>query len=489
MRVSLLYTVLVVIHCGVGDEVNEIDGLISVKHTIDLGRVRRHVTMWAKDLMLREVMGEKLVWLHLAHHANEVNVLANALLGHAGLDSAAVGFVDAMKDATMGDANGLRREKRNILGDIIHAVTGLATDARVDEQAKLDEEVRGKVEQVLAHQLAYEEKMTEALAELQAEEDVVQRRLSEMQRVSERGMRAISRLFAYQAMIMEDEETLEDALDAMRNGHASVRLDAYLGQKCGLAGLPGFEYRGVELFNGNVVMTYLGRVYQRASFLALGRGNETWRGRTGDREYLFLARVQSVPRYLTEQEVRWRGAQDGGQDAVLGHLGAGQYYVVSGGVLSCTLSKGGAETLTLEKGSRIDAQGYAGCKNNAIAFGAEGVRLRSFAVTTSGEDVGTVLVRGLYNVSNIAPLPDMKSRHAAIQADLQHEVEGVRAGVAGLHVRGVEEQWRRAVQDSVSGVVLGVTCVATLSLVGLLLLRVMRERRRAREIAVGSPSA
>lgn len=197
----------------------------------------------------------------------------------------------------------MNRVKRNIFGDIIHSLTGLATDERLDQQAKGEEEVRGKITEVLKHQLQYEERMSTIVAELQSEGEGERRALEETRKKTEKGFRAVSRLFAYQAMLEEDEETLETVLEAMVEGKVGARLDAYLSNKCGLKTMAGFRYQHANRVPGGVVVHYNSRVYHSSRILEERMENGTWRVRTEEHHYILLPSWRGVPVIITEMEV------------------------------------------------------------------------------------------------------------------------------------------------------------------------------------------
>lgn len=193
--------------------------------------------------------------------------------------------------------------KRNIFGDIIHSLTGLATDERVDEQARAEEEVRGKITEVLRHQLQYEEKFGIYLSELQEEEEGGRKMLEETRLKVERGFRASARLSAYQAMLEEDEETLVSVLEAMSTGAAGVRLDSYLSYKCGLTTMAGFRYKSIRPHPSGVQVTYDSRVYHHSLILEERLENGTWRVRTEGHQYILPPSWRGLPVVATELEV------------------------------------------------------------------------------------------------------------------------------------------------------------------------------------------
>ena len=64
-----------------------------------------------------------------------------------------------------------RRVKRNFLGDLLHTLTGVATDDQLQAQLRLDEEIREKVLSVLTHQTQYEEEVGKIISGLSKEEE------------------------------------------------------------------------------------------------------------------------------------------------------------------------------------------------------------------------------------------------------------------------------------------------------------------------------
>jgi hypothetical protein len=163
--------------------------------------------------------------------------------------------------------NGLSRTKRNVLGDFIHAITGLATDDRLNKIDQKEEEIKKKISSVLSHQVAYEEEVNAAVVGLQSEEQRIIMRLDEFEKKVDRGSQAMGRILAYQEMLREDEEMLEDVLESMRSGRAPVRLDAYLSTKSKLLTLAGYSYVGSKAVPGGAIVEYTAGLYTPATVL------------------------------------------------------------------------------------------------------------------------------------------------------------------------------------------------------------------------------
>jgi hypothetical protein len=64
------------------------------------------------------------------------------------------------------EENSVRRVKRNVFGDIMHQLFGVATDEQLQQQLKVDEELRDKVADTLTRQVYYEKELTMAIGNI-----------------------------------------------------------------------------------------------------------------------------------------------------------------------------------------------------------------------------------------------------------------------------------------------------------------------------------
>ncbi len=84
--------------------------------------------------------------------------------------------------ATSDNDNQLQRYKRNILGDVLHTLTGVATDDELAKQRQLDEDIRNKVTSTLTCQMSYEKTITDIIVNITNEEEVLGSHLNELAR-------------------------------------------------------------------------------------------------------------------------------------------------------------------------------------------------------------------------------------------------------------------------------------------------------------------
>ena len=80
------------------------------------------------------------------------------------------------------EENSVRRTKRNVFGDIMHQLFGVATDEQLQQQLRVDEEMRTKVADTLTRQVYYEKELTMAISNITMEEDRMESRVSELEK-------------------------------------------------------------------------------------------------------------------------------------------------------------------------------------------------------------------------------------------------------------------------------------------------------------------
>jgi hypothetical protein len=69
------------------------------------------------------------------------------------------------------EENSVRRVKRNIFGEALHQLFRVATDEELQQQLRVDEELRDKVASTLTRQVYFEKEIVSAIGNLSAEED------------------------------------------------------------------------------------------------------------------------------------------------------------------------------------------------------------------------------------------------------------------------------------------------------------------------------
>jgi len=296
----------------VGETLQEIDSVLVVRHHISFHRIKEHVLLWASDPILSE-LGRGTVMSLMSHLAVEVEMLCSTLLEHTQLESdyrssmlPAPGTPAPSYSTSSGSIlkNGLDRQRRNIFGDILSGITGMPTGEQYRHHMHVQEDLRKKMVSVLKHQLESEGHLTQSISDVQTREEQLEIRLSNLESSLHQQSSATARLFIYYHLLSEDRDMLEDTLDAMRNGVAGVRQDAYLSRLAGLHTLGFFEYNKAVQTKGGVDVEYFARAYRHVELVSRSSMNGSEQVNTGDRRYLIRPHtLPSTPLLLTEDEV------------------------------------------------------------------------------------------------------------------------------------------------------------------------------------------
>ena len=161
-----------------------------------------------------------------------------------------------------------KRVKRNFLGDMLHTLTGVATDDQLQAQLRLDEEIREKVLSILTHQTQYEEEVAKIITGLSKEEEGLSAALSSLQAAHLRDFRRQTRLNAVVAVVDSDLQMLEDILDSIMHEVTPGRLSAYLSFKSGLPSAVPFTFVNATYTGKAVEVLFESYLYQERQIIS-----------------------------------------------------------------------------------------------------------------------------------------------------------------------------------------------------------------------------
>jgi hypothetical protein len=182
------------------------------------------------------------------------------------------------------EGNALRRSKRNVCGDIMHQLFGVATYEQLQQQLRVDEEMRSKVADTLTRQVYFEKELTLAIGNITEKEDRLERvrSLEEKHNLDrERGVRMSGDRFT----LMEDVDWLEDVLEAVVTGAVNTCHAAYLSAKAGLSRVASFEYLNLFSTGGKLTVWYLTRLFQEVPMEVISSSTLLFQLRSPSCEY------------------------------------------------------------------------------------------------------------------------------------------------------------------------------------------------------------
>lgn len=282
----------------------EVDGVVRVYHHVNVKSIRDHLELWKNDTSGDDVQSKLLKYLALQKIREVGGLLARVI-------DMVDPFVHRYNHAVVNQLSGLsttrlqgKRKKRNVFGDIVHAITGLPTEEQLSKEVALTEALRQKVLQVVKHELDFEKDTATVVGRIERNEVLLGERLSDIETRVTKSMKLLSRHIAFASVVETDKMEIEEVLYARLSGRASVKMSMELAKGAGLSGVPEFKYLESVAGEKGIETLFLGTLY--APFENLGeeiRNNDSMVMSTERRKYL-MSRKKETEEVLSEWEVR-----------------------------------------------------------------------------------------------------------------------------------------------------------------------------------------
>ena len=317
-------------------EVSEIDGMLTVSEPVNMARMATHAQIWASDLR----QADKLDSLTAATHVQELSLLVDTLSKLSNIPFHGDVSPDKRDNNSFNNFNNShRRTKRNILGQFLQLVTGVATTDDLHETLKAEQELKAKITSALTRQTAFEKTLSMAFANISREEESLMGRLQGLTEQHHRDRTLTSKLMTHYKIFIEDLSMLEDILEAVWTGMVNARHSTYLSSRAGLHGVATFQYLDTSTTDSGPTFRYTTRLFRTAEVESVIRnGQDPVILQTPSRIY-YLHPSHDLTLPLTEQEV-CANRSPCPECAMLVHLGRGTYKVHKGGVLTCKTATG-----------------------------------------------------------------------------------------------------------------------------------------------------
>jgi hypothetical protein len=405
--------------------IEEVDGMMYVTEPVNTFRMDRHIQLWAADLHGQRDT-EKLDLLLASKTISEMSLLMSYLKAQAaqGTSTTLPWMATDSSPAlptTLDSDNQLQWYKRNILGDVLHALTGVATDEELAKQRQLDEDIRNKVTSTLTRQMAYEKTITDIIGNITNEEEVLGSHLSELAKRHNEDIGKLTRLNVHHQVILEDIDKLEDVISAVWTGEATVRHAVFLSSKANLPTVAHFLTVGLYMDRNGPVVRFSTRLFKTVDVLAVNQSKAVTTLSTLGRTY-YLHPGHNLRLPLTELEVRGTRIPCS-TCAVQVHMDHQRYLTVSPGRLSCTHAST-VLPLNLSMGQQVDLHPEDNCVNEAVHIGRQMLRLQDFEIDTTGDKaVDTLLTAKIgQKDTQVETMVAMKDAHRLLNMKLRQDV-------------------------------------------------------------------
>jgi hypothetical protein len=351
----------------------EVTGVIHLDHELDLKTMRYHLDLWLSDTSFTGST-RRLVGLMATQHVLALNQLVQSISASSNVS------LPELKGAPVASEQEFRRYKRNVFGDIIHSLTGLATDEEVKEQIRLDKELKQQVLSIMDHQLQSEKDLLDVMQTVEHDEEELNQKLAALEARLDTVSSSHVRLLYYTLLCDQDQKMLSDTLSAVLGGGTPPGLSSYLSRKAGLPLVTTFVYVAVHPSSRGWRVEYTSELTSSTSLVSVTPGylsGSVWRGEHHD----FIIRADILTPNLLMSEVRLH-SRSCSECVVLVHVANKNYHVLQSGNVTCDSPTGQTSVLTLSSDSYVNLSKYRGCANLAISLGESNLKVTSYRVST-----------------------------------------------------------------------------------------------------------
>ena len=199
---------------------------------------------------------------------------------------------------------GLSRRKRNIFGDIVHAITGVPTEEQMSKETALTEALRQKVLTMVQHELKFEKDTAAMLQAVDRNEAVLSERLQDVDFRLSGVSRLITRHLTYVSVVENEKREIEGILQALVSGKASMELSVELAKGAGLSGIPHFVYEESTMRNMMLETIFSCTLFSPYDVVQEENKETGTKVVTTDKRRYLLSMRGEVPSVLSEWEVR-----------------------------------------------------------------------------------------------------------------------------------------------------------------------------------------
>jgi hypothetical protein len=383
--------------------------------------------------------------------------------------------------------NAVRRVKRNIFGDIFHQLFGVATDEELQQQLRVDEELRDKVASTLTRQVYFEKELVAAIGNLSADGGKVMERIDVLEERHKMDQERELRMDGHRFTLMEDVDRMEDILEAVVTGTVNTRHAAFLSTKAGLSRVATFEFVNITASSVGVTVRYLSRLYQVVEVEDVFVSATYSQVRSPSRDYfLHVSHGSEMP--FTEMEVQ--GTRDDCSGcAVMVHTGSRRYLVVQPGNVSCVLgTKQVRGTHSLERGTVLALERGDVCRNKKMIISEEGRHISRYVVTAAGADpLDSLVLRRRERTDRVDGSHSITDSHAALNIHLRQNLGVAQQDIENL-IEETQESFKLYTVTS-SGTMAWLSAISVLAflLVALIIRKYCQHARDRRDDTVFVP--
>ena len=449
-------------------------GQIVIQEGIQVDKIKEHLHVWITEVSYSTDKLEKLL---AARTLRESSLLLqnvqNMVCGQQ---------FQQTTTTTTPSSNQLRRQKRNVLGDFLHAITGVATEEQLQAQTRLDTEIRDKIKDTLSRQVTFEQTISTMYGNLTREEEKMAERVDRLfnQRAKDKAQATRFRVLAQVAR--DDIELLEDIVDSIWRGEAGSRHTLRLTGMAGLTSMAKLTVEELTCEHNVPAIRYKSMMYKHQLAQIVDEGTHL-KVQTDTATYL-LHRGHSLYFPLSTYETTATNIECP-PCSILVHLHEHQYKVVKAGELTCMDGR----QINMTQGDIFQLDPNTTCWNLQMKIGDKVVGKRIYTLnTSSGDKMDSLILERDRKAdgSYVVNATSSKQEHLLTTLKLQHELNLAQQDLDNFVIDTQINKDIQYMQDVTSWGVMGITAIVVLIIIACIIIRYFA-RKNGSMVIVNAP--
>ena len=456
-------------------------GQIVIEEQVNIDQIKEHLHTWASEASYTDKLEKLLAARKLRESSLLMAHVQQTICGKPGTTSEEQTITTS---PTKQLENRVRRQKRNILGDFLHAVTGVATEEQLQAQTRLDAEMRDKVKDALGRQVSFERTITSVYTNISREEERLHERLDRLYNQRAKDRAQLTRLKALEQVAQDDIEVLEDVADSIWQGEVGSRHAIRLVDQAGLPEMAKLKVDSLSCKHNVPMIRYTTMMYQE-KVATIDEYDNYKTVQTTATSYL-LHKGHPLSHPLSDMEVVMTTGVECPTCALLVHLQKSQYKVVEPGELICTDD---TQPHPLQ-GATFNLPENVTCWNARIKMEAKQMNRKIYTLNTNGRDKMDSLILerdrkidgGIFTNHT-----DSNRERQLMTLKFQHDLHLAQQDLDNFMVDTQIDKNIKLMQDATSWGVMGVTGVTVAAISICILVRYI-SRRKNSMVIVNTPA-
>lgn len=312
-----------------------------------------------------------------------------------------------------------RRMKRNILGDIISSITGLATTETITRQIRYDKDLRTRIEKLMRAQQEEVNGLERVMSNITMDEEALHDSIVNIQQRHNDDVRRAAKHRLRMSLVEQDIDMLHDIVLSMFDGTTSPEQTARFSARISTTSMPHYRLHNITQKQGILIANYIGTLYRQSPVMATAQMYGVWQVRTDRRTYIMQSAPLQNAQLDDNEAIMVGGICD--TCALLTHIGHGVYFTVKAGTLQCTESENNTQFM---QGSTVFLGTSEQCSNEIMHIRTSHYQAKTYSINMAEDSAmeEAILARAMQEQVHLEGKNEQKVRHTIAQQIMHKDI-------------------------------------------------------------------